>query len=726
MISKAILFSISLVFYVLPFVTSAMMQPTVITVSAGGDFQAALNSANCGDTIILEAAGKFSPQGDSFVLPAKSCAANLINIQTSATLPAGRLKPTAKMPKLMNVGGYPVLTATVGAQGYRFTGIEITTDGAKYTPDLVNFGAYFTREQRMNTGHFTFDRVFIHPAEASATNLFPTTVERSSGRGMALGVTDITVMNSYVSEFAGKYPTNDPNAGQNIDSYGIYSDAGPGPIRVINSYISAQFNNVFIGGAGLTTSNSATISNPTANSVTLSNIANLIVGDLFSMKRSACVSTSANPYAKPWLVGKVESITGQTVNFTPVTAQMSCAPGIPDSGGVAQWDGDHIVDVEIRGNTLDKPDNWNAFSSPKGWIEIKEGLNTLVDGNDMYSGIGTTIALTVRNQDGGSPWATIENLRFINNRMRGYKWGFGLLLTDNEQPSANGGNVAIENNLWELPKMVSGSAANFLQLVAGFNVTLRHNTIVQPGSPVVADFQTPGFVFVDNVVANYQYGMQCTLGGLSCWPDLKMTGNVIIDTRWDKGDGPLSNRYPPGNFYVNSASEIGFMDAGNGNYALSPSSPYKGKATDGTDPGVDMVKLLAALGGALPNPAPTPTPAPTVTPSPSPSATPIVTPTPTPAPTPIATPLPACTMTVTVAPIPEWGTGKLVVNLSGLTSSGSVSATSTSGQVTVSPSSQTVSGSSAILEFRLQAKKKSASVIVNGPCGSQTVLVNVQ
>jgi hypothetical protein len=111
----------------------------------------------------------------------------------------------------------------------------------------------------------------------------------------------------------------------------------------------------------------------------------------------------------------------------------------------------------------------------------------VIDGNDMYSGLGTNIALTVRNQDGTSPWATIQNVTISNNRMRGYKWGFGLLLTDNEQPTVNSGNILISNNLFSLPRPLESSAANFLQMVGGFNVTIQHNTIVQPGSPVVAD-----------------------------------------------------------------------------------------------------------------------------------------------------------------------------------------------------------------------------------------------
>src|SRR5262249_6027652 len=66
-----------------------------------------------------------------------------------------------------------------------------------------------------------------------------------------------------------------------------------------------------------------------------------------------------------------------------------------------------------------------------------------------------------------------------------------------------------------------------------------------------------------------------------------------------------------------SFAQVGFQDAANGDYTLSASSPYKYAATDGTDPGVDMPSLQAALngvGGSPPPPASTPTPTPTPTP----------------------------------------------------------------------------------------------------------------
>lgn len=583
----------------------------VTNLPAGGDFQRALDNAKCGDTIVLQAGAVYKPRGESFVLPPKpSCSgtdADYITIRTSnlngIAASGERLDPAkhaAAMPKIINSNGNFVLVAKQGAHHYKFIGVEFTTSGPNYTPDLINFGAYFSRPERLATHHFVFDRVFLHPQELTPANLFPTTVERTVGRGMALGVSEVWVTNSYIAGFAGKYPKTTNAPGQTIDSYGIYSDSGPGPIRIVNNYVEAQFNNIFIGGGGLNSSNMATVSNATTTSATLSNVNNLAVGDLIAFSYRACVPSSSNAYAKPWQTGRVNSISGNNVRFTLLRGQYSCATVPPENGGTARWRGDLINNIEIRQNTLNKPDVWNPFSNPKAWIEIKLAKGLVIDGNDMYSGVGTTIALTVRNQDGGSPWSTIEDVQITNNRIRGYKWGFSLLMTDNEQPSMIGKNVTIKNNLFYEPRSMDNSAVNFLQLVSGNNITVQHNTLLQPGNPVTSEHVTTGFVFRDNIVANYQYGMQCSISPNSltgCWPGILMIGNVIIDTRSDKGDGALQNRYPAGNFYVNSPKDIGFVDMTNGNFELSPTSKFKGKASDRTDPGCDMNALRRALAG---------------------------------------------------------------------------------------------------------------------------------
>ena len=315
---------------------SSQSAAATLQVPLDGDIQAALNAAQFGDTIILQAGAVYpAPANGSFVLPNKGAGtgtdADYITVQTSnlagIAATVERINPAlhaAAMAKLVGSNGYPVLTANPGAHHYKFIGIEITTSGNPnvYTPDLVNFGSYFTPQQRLDTNHIVLDRTFIHAAEISATNLFPSTVERTSGRGIAVGVADVWVINSYIAGFCGRYPSATPNAGQNIDSYGVYSDAGPGPMHIVNNYIEAQFNNVFIGGAGMSTPNTGTVTNATVSSVTLSNVNNLAVGDLIAFPYAACnPGSSGNAYAQPWEIGKVTALNGSNVSVTGVREQ---------------------------------------------------------------------------------------------------------------------------------------------------------------------------------------------------------------------------------------------------------------------------------------------------------------------------------------------------------------------------------------------------------------------
>src|SRR5438105_4434448 len=80
-----------------------------ITVPSGGDFQAALNSATPGDTIVLQA-GVTYPILGGFTLPNKGSSTQMITIQSSAlgSLPAAgyRVHPSdsPNMPKLVETG----------------------------------------------------------------------------------------------------------------------------------------------------------------------------------------------------------------------------------------------------------------------------------------------------------------------------------------------------------------------------------------------------------------------------------------------------------------------------------------------------------------------------------------------------------------------------------------------------------------------------------------------
>src|SRR5689334_22762371 len=86
---------------------AAPLMAVTINVPSGGDFQAALNSANPGDTIVLQAGATYNTAG-GFTLPNKGSSTQVITIQSSAlsALPAAgyRVHPTnaANMPKLVS------------------------------------------------------------------------------------------------------------------------------------------------------------------------------------------------------------------------------------------------------------------------------------------------------------------------------------------------------------------------------------------------------------------------------------------------------------------------------------------------------------------------------------------------------------------------------------------------------------------------------------------------
>jgi hypothetical protein len=101
-------------------------------------------------------------------------------------------------------------------------------------------------------------------------------------------------------------------------------------------------------------------------------------------------------------------------------------------------------------------------------------------------------------------------------------------------------------------------------------------------------------VFTNNIVQNNAWAIMGnsaspgngTIG--TFFPGSQFFGSIIA------GASPAS--YPSGNFYPPSLSAVGFVDLGNGDYRLSPSSPYVRSATDGTDVGANIDAINSAAG----------------------------------------------------------------------------------------------------------------------------------
>src|SRR6185295_4623573 len=119
-----------------------------ISVPNGSDLQAALNAANCGDQIILQAGASYP---GNFVLrykgPCSGSDNDYITIGTSdpAAIPVAGTRITNQfglaMPKLVANTPAPALEAEANAHHYRLVGIELTNiGGVTFTPELVLLG----------------------------------------------------------------------------------------------------------------------------------------------------------------------------------------------------------------------------------------------------------------------------------------------------------------------------------------------------------------------------------------------------------------------------------------------------------------------------------------------------------------------------------------------------------------------------------------------------------
>ena len=206
-----------------------------INVPAGGDFQAALDAANPGDMIILQAGATYS---GTFTLRNKP-GTGWIYIQSSALAnlpPQGTCVSPAQaslMPRIVSPSTGPTIVAEAGAHNYRFVGVEITTTWASQA--FTDYDVIDLEAPGGNTvlsdvpTDIVFDRCYIH---GTATG--------NVRRGIAMNSARTAVVDSYLSDFHEVGADNQTIACWN----------GPGPFRIANNYLSAAGENILFGGAG--------------------------------------------------------------------------------------------------------------------------------------------------------------------------------------------------------------------------------------------------------------------------------------------------------------------------------------------------------------------------------------------------------------------------------------------------------------------------------------------
>ncbi len=198
-----------------------------IHVPAGESVQSAIDAAQPGDRITLEAGAAYEgpirlskKAGDGWIVIASN---------QLAALPAGRrVHPSdARHMAKLSAASKSVFIAEAGAHHYRLAGLEIAPAAGTFVYNLIEFGADDSNLTDV-PHHIVIDRSYLHGDP-----------KRGARRGVAMNGREIAVINSYLADFK--------EVG--ADSQAISGWNGPGPFRIENNYLEAAGENVMFGGA---------------------------------------------------------------------------------------------------------------------------------------------------------------------------------------------------------------------------------------------------------------------------------------------------------------------------------------------------------------------------------------------------------------------------------------------------------------------------------------------
>ncbi|MFN7994664.1 MAG: choice-of-anchor D domain-containing protein [Bryobacteraceae bacterium] len=563
-----------------------------IPVHAGGDLQTAINLANCGDEIVLDAGSVYS---GNFKIPAKACSGSIL-IRSSSIgqlAPGKRVGPSsaAFMPALVSPNNEPVLGFAPGASRYYFSGLELTVQtGVTNLWNLVLLSAGATAVDQLPQ-NIVFDRVYAHGND------------RYCVRGFLADAAGFALIDSYVSGFT--------HTG--YDTQAVLAFNSPGPFLISNNYLEATGEIIMLGGGDACTlsdkgwtctsripgvvPSDATITRnwfnklySTWNGLPATN-PKFDVKNSFEVKNGQRILIDSNVFSYAWLQG-------QGPNAIVLTPRTGCASSGTITGSIQP--------------TAEMCPNPQAVAN-----------DVTITRNQFQHVGGVLLGFGVDNY--GYPYVTTQSARVLVRNNLGTDvsaayGGGGFTSFGNTQDWTIDHNTVVNNPYkacgWE-PSSECTTAAVFLMDVyppscPSFNA---------PGCTwVYGPANNPGLAFTNNLV----YGSLSANSdnALMAYQQLPESANVSYDvwvgdntTGYPSGahfwspvsaDTPVvggkacNQAYAPAECYAVNWALVGFVDFNGGNYALSPTSPYHNAASDGTDIGADIQAVLAATAGVMP------------------------------------------------------------------------------------------------------------------------------
>jgi hypothetical protein len=411
-----------------------------LNVGAGGDLQAALDKAQLGDTIVLQAGASWAGQ---FKLPNKTGGSGWIYVVSSqlANLPSPgtRVSPAnaANMPKILARQGLSAINTVSNSHNFRFVGIEFApVSGATVIYQVVAIGNADTSPATLPS-NIVFDRCYVHGN--------PTANHR---RGIEMDGAYVAVVDSYISDF------------QEIgaDSQGLWAYNTTGPLQVRNNYIEAAGENIMFGGAA--THAAALVPadieirnnyffkplSLTATKYTVKNLLEfkaalrvLVTGNIFQNNPlqaqngfGLLITPRTTDNQKPWSGTTDIAITGNRfINIGSGMNIMGRDPGNPTLLTERILIRDNVIGVTGLNGAQGR-----AFQFLNGGGDYTIDHNTVI--NTALPPVSTTSSLAMSDTAGVAAGAKVSNFVFTNNLTTRSSYGFSGSGVAQGTPALNG------------------------------------------------------------------------------------------------------------------------------------------------------------------------------------------------------------------------------------------------------------------------------------------------
>jgi len=538
---------------------------SVIAVNAGGDLQSALNNAQCGDVIQLQAGATFT---GLFTVPAKNCDINhWIIIRTSApdtALPAegqratpcyagvaslvgrpqyGCPNPQNVMAKVqIQTGGDGPFQFVSGANFYRFIGLEVTRAAGTPGPARLMTG-------QGTADHIVLDRSWLHGNPQDETY-----------NGVSLsGVTNAAIVDTYFSDFHCIAVT-----GACTDAHAIaggVSSTQDGPFKIQNNFLEASGETILFGGGPATL---------TPTDIQILN----------------------NHFWKPWqwIKGNPNFIGGPDGEPFIVKNHLELK---------------NAVRVLIEANLMEN--NWGGFT--------EGGFGMIIGPKNQHTQSGANVCPLCQVTD-----VTVRYVHLAHS-------GAGLRLMTTLSGNGKNGAPALAGTRWSIhdviledlsTRYVGGGGA--FEIMNDWpqnplnNLTINHVTAFpDSGSHMITVGNTVatapmyGLVFTNNLVITGRYPVWNTGGSTNCAvKNVPVTSiNNCFTTSTFVSNGLIASppefppsTWPANNMFPQTVDDVAFTNYNNGNggnYELLANSPYKNMGTDGKALGADVGRLKAAM-----------------------------------------------------------------------------------------------------------------------------------